>query len=169
MYHFWHDRKKCCVLSRLPVCPYGTPRGRDRAHLRTSAARRRRRSWRSVLDERFLIKRPFSERDFLLLFSRALIYLLSALSLSLALFYTYYVSSPNSRRSPWAHSSSFSRPRSHLPSSLSSSCPLRLLLPLSSSSSSPSFSSTGVELAVEVPPSPSRPSDPSLPLSLLPF
>lgn len=37
MYHFWHDRKKCCVLSRLPA----PLRHRERsAHLQTSAKRK---------------------------------------------------------------------------------------------------------------------------------
>lgn len=39
VYHFWHDRKKCCVLSRLLGAP--TAPGRKRlAHLRTSPSER---------------------------------------------------------------------------------------------------------------------------------
>lgn len=45
VYHFWHDRKKCCVLSRLLGAP--TAPGRKRlAHLRTSPSRGKRESVR---------------------------------------------------------------------------------------------------------------------------
>jgi len=46
VYHFWHDRKKCCVLSRLPRIPT--------AHLRISSSSRGKRSvryWRTILHQ----------------------------------------------------------------------------------------------------------------------
>lgn len=58
VYHFWHDRKKCCVLSRLLGAPTALHRGERLAHLRTSPSRGKRR----MHSVRFLIIRLFPER-----------------------------------------------------------------------------------------------------------
>lgn len=113
VYHFWHDRKKCCVLSRLLGAPTASPRraGRPRcatpcrgererlAHLRTSpspSSRGKRKSAFGMIPHHTTV--PGTRGDFLFL----------SLPLSLLLSSTYYLSSPNSPRSPSARSSSFS-------------------------------------------------------------
>lgn len=131
MYHFWHDRKKCCV-----ACCHAYPRNPTalgRRDWRTcESPLRREESEAFGTGERFFIKRRFSERDFL---SLPLICLL--------LSSTYYFFSPNSRRSPSARSFSIlpSFPSSYSPSARSQ---LAMEVPPSPSCPSPSSPTTHI-------------------------
>lgn len=119
-----------CVLSRLPA----SLRHRDERNWRTCESLRREES-----EEVFGYCRTILHRT-TVLGTR----LPSSFPIHLSLSSTYYLTSPNSRRSLSARSFSFS--------------PNPLLFSISSSSFSvSSFSSSKVELTMKMPPSPSRP------------
>lgn len=92
VYHFWHDRKKCCVLSRLLGAP--TVPGREIGAPADLTVERKAKDAFGTIPHHTTV--PGTRGDFL------------SLPLSPLLFSTYYLSSPNSRRSPSARSSSFS-------------------------------------------------------------
>lgn len=141
----FHLRPMCIIfgmIERNVACchaclrPYGTARQRL-AHLQNPSDERKTeevRYWRTFPHQTTVLGTKLPLLIYLLLFS------------------TYYLSSPNSRRSPSARSSLRSRPifSSFSSSSCSSSLRRLLLLLLAATAA-------GVELAMEVPPSPSRP------------